>query len=63
MLDQLWYDPVSARAHKLSGAGCLRLSCEQFFPLLKLFRNDEEKIAQAALKSFEVVQKTSDGGR
>jgi hypothetical protein len=38
------------------GAICLRLPREQFLPLLKMFPDDEETIAQAALNTFEVVK-------
>jgi hypothetical protein len=47
---------VSARAHKSTGAVCLRLPREQFLPLLKMFPDDEEMIAQAALNTFEAVK-------
>ena len=52
---------MSARAHKASGAVCMRLAREQFLPLLKMFPDDEECIAQAALSSYEVVR--SQAGR
>ncbi len=44
---------ASARAHKTSGATCLRLPRDQFLMLLKMFPDDEETIAQSALNSFE----------
>ena len=52
---------ASARANKSTGALCLRLPREQFLPLLKMFPDDEENIAQAALSSFEVAK--SQAGR
>ncbi len=52
---------ASARAHKSTGAVCMRLPREQFLPLLKMFPDDEENIAQAALSTFEVVK--SQAGR
>ena len=44
---------ASARAGKLSGAVCLRLSREDFMDMLKLYPEEEGKIAQSALHSFE----------
>ena len=50
-----WYYAiaVSARCHKLTGAKCLRLPRDRFFPILKMFPDEEEKMAEAALSSFE----------
>ena len=53
---------VSARCHKLTGATCLRLPRDRFTPLLKMFPDEEEKIAEAALKTFDNVR-TSHHGR
>ena len=44
---------ASARAGKLAGAVCLRLSREEFMDMLKLYPEEEGRIAQSALKSFE----------
>ena len=44
---------VSARCHKLTGAICLRLPRDRFIPLLKMFPDEEEKMAEAALETFE----------
>ena len=45
---------VGARANKRTGAVCLRLPREQFIMLLKMFPDDEERVAQAALTTFEI---------
>ena len=50
---------VGARASKRTGAVCLRLPRAQFLPLLKLFPDDEELIARAALTSFDVKSQTA----
>jgi CRP-like cAMP-binding protein len=43
----------SARAGKLAGAVCLRLSREEFMDMLTLYPEEEAKVAQAAMKTFE----------
>jgi ankyrin repeat protein/CRP-like cAMP-binding protein len=43
----------SARAGKLAGAICLRLSRDEFMDMLKLYPEEEGRIAQSAMKSFE----------
>ena len=44
---------VGARANKRTGALCLRLPRAQFITLLKMFPAEEEKIAHAALATFD----------
>jgi ankyrin repeat protein len=44
---------TSARAGKLGGAVCLRLARDEFMDMLKLYPEEEGKIAQSALVSFE----------
>ncbi len=56
-------DIVSARCHKLTGATCLRLPRDRFTPLLKMFPEEEETIAESALKSIENVRNSHSGGR
>ena len=53
--------PVSARCHKLTGAICLRLPRDRFIPLLKMFPSEEEKIAEAALNTFEQARSSHAG--
>ncbi len=55
-------ETVSARCHKLTGAICLRLPRDRFIPILKMFPDEEEKIAEAALSAFEQT-KSSHAGR
>ena len=43
----------SARAGKLAGAVCLRLSRDEFMDMLALYPEEEAKIAQAAMTTFE----------
>ncbi len=45
---------MGARANKRTGTVCLRLPREQFIVLLKMFPEDEEHVAQAALSEFEI---------
>jgi len=52
---------VGARANKRTGAVCLRLPRSQFLMLLKFFPEDEEKIAQAALHTFDAQPARSQG--
>eukprot|EP00960_Hanusia_phi_P004584 133331-Hanusia_phi.AAC.3 len=51
----------TARASK-GGAVCLRLERESFFELLKTHQKDEDIIAQNAMRTFEVVNKSRMGG-
>ena len=51
----------TARASK-GGAVCLRLERESFVELLKTHQRDEDVIAQNAMRSFEVVNKSRMGG-
>ena len=43
----------SARAGKLAGAVCLRLGRDEFVDMLKLYPEEEGRIAQAAMRSLE----------
>ncbi len=45
---------VWARANKRTGTLCFRLPREQFIVLLKMFPEDEERVAQAALSGLEI---------
>jgi hypothetical protein len=45
---------VGARANKRTGTLCFRLPREQFIVLLKMFPEDEERVAQAALSGLEI---------
>ena len=49
----MFISSASARAHKSTGATCLRLPRDQFLSLLKMFPDDEEIIALSSLNSFE----------
>jgi len=48
-----------ARAGKLIGASCYRLPRSQFLPLLKLFPDEEERLAEAALTSYDCSKSVS----
>lgn len=50
---------VCAKAGKQSGAVCFKLPRAQFFPLLKLFPDEEESLAEAALASYDDAKSVS----
>ena len=49
---------VCARVAAQSSAVCYRLSRAEFFPLLKLFPDEEESLAEKALASYDITSKS-----